>query len=69
MPVPPAHQYRVGQAVALDHGGYIRRPSRPFTVVALMPPLGDALQYRIKSADEAYERVALEHDLTRVSVE
>lgn len=35
-----------------------------FTVIALLPPLGDDFQYKMKGIDEPYERVALEHHLT-----
>jgi len=36
-----------------------------FRVVKLLPSDGDDYQYRIKSADEAFERVAKESQLDR----
>jgi hypothetical protein len=53
------HIYSVGQQVSF--GGrvvtYLKRTG-VFTITKLLPPLGAALQYRIKSAGEAHERVA-----------
>ena len=36
-----------------------------FKIVKLLPPEGDEHQYRIKSAGEAFERVAKESQLDR----
>ncbi len=60
------HLYRVGELVALDSsGGFVSPSCASFTVVAQLPALGNDLQYRIKSAGEACERMALERHLTR----
>jgi hypothetical protein len=64
------HLYHVGDAVALTpHSGHYLKTSGAYVVSALMPPLGDVLQYRIKCASEPYERVVGEHQLNRVEAE
>jgi hypothetical protein len=62
------HIYRIGQQVTFDPEGILPlRSDRPFTITAKLPPLGSVFQYRIKSIDEIYERVASEHRLTPVA--
>jgi hypothetical protein len=62
------HLYSLGQAVTLNRGaGFISKPGDLFKVRAQLPPLGDVLQYRIKSDDEPYERVVSEIQITPVS--
>ncbi len=62
-----SHLYQVGEKVKLDsRAGYFSKPDEAFTVLAQLPPLGSDLQYRIKRNDEPYQRVAAEHQLTRV---
>jgi len=61
------HKFRVGELVDYSPG----RLSRPLTargykVQRLLPPEGSDLLYRIKSIDEAFERVAKEHELVRL---
>jgi hypothetical protein len=64
------HLYHVGDAVALTpHSGHFLKGSGAYVVSALMPPLGDVLQYRVKCASEPYERVVGEHQLNRVEGE
>ena len=64
---PRVYLYEIGETVTLDiHAGYFRSGSDTFSVLAQLPPLGDDLQYRIKSVDEPYQRVVAEHQLTRV---
>lgn len=64
------HIYSVGQRVSFDVRvvTYLRWTG-VFTVTKLLPPVGAELQYRIKSEDEAYERVAREHELHAVELE
>ena len=64
------HIYSIGQQVSLDGPGrtYLKLAG-VFTVTRLLPPLGVELQYRIKSAGEAYERVASEHELQVAELE
>jgi hypothetical protein len=46
---------------------YFLESDAAFTVVAQLPALGSDFQYRIKSIGEPYERMVLEHQLTRAS--
>jgi hypothetical protein len=60
------HKFSIGEVVDYTPG----RQSRPLTargykVLRLLPPEGSDLLYRIKSVDEAFERVVKEHELAR----
>ncbi|HET9902759.1 MAG TPA: hypothetical protein VFQ27_03560 [Xanthobacteraceae bacterium] len=61
-----AHKFSVGQTVYFT-GGMTSRTSSggSYRVVRLLPHDGGDFQYRIKSATEAYERVAKESQLER----
>jgi len=64
------HLYHVGDAVTLTpHSGHYLKTSGAYVVSALMPPLGDVLQYRIKCAAEPYERVVAEHQINRLEAQ
>lgn len=58
------HQCRVGELVDYSPGG-ASRPlmARGYKVLRLLPPEGSDLLYRIKAVDEAFGRVAKEHEL------
>ena len=65
-PMLKTHKYQIGQTVCFT--------SRPighmavndiYRVVKLLPSDGEDYQYRIKSANEAFERVAKESQLDR----
>ena len=58
------HKYKIGQLVS-----YLSRDatSGVYQVTQLLPPEGEALQYRIKNANEPHERVAKEHELRSAS--
>ena len=61
-----SHKYSIGQNVRYTSGPFGRfGASGAFKVVKLLPPEGDEHQYRIKSAGEAFERVAKESQLDR----
>jgi hypothetical protein len=63
----PGHKYKVGQTVHyVSRIGY-DRASGSYEVKQLLPPEGNAFQYRIKNASEPYERVAKEHELRRTA--
>jgi len=60
------HKYSIGQNVRYTAGPFGRfGASGSFKVIKLLPPEGDEHQYRIKSAGEAFERVAKESQLDR----
>jgi hypothetical protein len=58
--------YAVGEKVTLGPASstFRSRAAGACTVTARMPPLGDALQYRVKCEGEPFERVVLEHELS-----
>jgi len=58
------HRYAAGQHISYaEHG-----PAGPWTggyaIVALLPHGADEPQYRISHADQSYDRVVREHELT-----
>jgi hypothetical protein len=64
--VVDAHKFRLGQTVyftakPLGH----MTANGAYQIVKLLPSDGDEHQYRIKSTDEAFERVAKESQLDR----
>lgn len=63
---PRTHKFHVGQAVYFT-AGTMSRPgaSGSYKIVKLLPSDGEEHQYRIKSAGEAFERVAKESQLDR----
>lgn len=64
------HIYCVGDQVKLQIPGFhVLDKHHVFTVVSRMPPLGQELQYRIKSNSEPYERVTTEDRLSRLAYE
>ena len=64
--VPRAHKYKVGEVVYYTSPSFGRAAATgSYTVVKQLPSEGDDYQYRIKSSDEAFERVAKESQLDR----
>ena len=62
-----AHKYLVGEMVYYTSPTFGRAAATgSYTVVKLLPSESDDYQYRIKSAGEAFERVAKESQLDRV---
>lgn len=59
-----AHKYKVGQSVRYN-SDVLRRigSNSSFKIVRLLPAEGDKLQYRLKSASEAHERIAKENEI------
>jgi len=61
------HKYRVGQRVRYAPGlTRFEQVSPRYTVIKLMPRVGNNLSYRIKGDDEAHERVVDEGQLQPV---
>ena len=54
------HKFKIGQLVR-----YLgrERAAGVYQVTQLLPPEGEAFQYRIKNANEPHERAAKEHEL------
>jgi hypothetical protein len=65
-----AHKFMIGQAVDFVHGA-IRSAAVGGYEIRRLVPAADSNpndpRYRIKSAQETYERVALESDLTQMA--
>jgi hypothetical protein len=61
------HRFSIGQGVTLEHSGPPNNALRGagYKIVRLLPDAGQGPQYRIKGTHEAYERIALEQNLTR----
>ena len=60
------HKFSVGQNVYFTSGPMGRAGANgSYKVIKLLPSDGDDFQYRIKSAGEAFERVAKESQLDR----
>jgi hypothetical protein len=54
------HKFKIGQLVyCLSR----EAASGVYQVTQLLPPEGDAFQYRIKNANEPHERMVKEHEL------
>jgi hypothetical protein len=64
----PAHRYGIGERLRLANGGRVlSRPQGYCTVVARMPYEGyGALQYRVRSEAEQFERIVPEADLSDI---
>jgi hypothetical protein len=61
-----AHKFSVGQTVYFTSGPMGRAGANgSYKVIKLLPSDGEDYQYRIKSAGEAFERVAKESQLDR----
>jgi hypothetical protein len=56
-------RFRLGQDVRMSLGALQRGKSISCKVVRLLPFEGARYQYRVKSTDEAFERIAEEHEL------
>lgn len=57
------HRFHMGQNVRLSLAALQRGKSISCKIVKLLPFEGVHFQYRVKSADEAFERIAEEHEL------
>ena len=60
------HKFRIGEKVSWSAASLGQARSKGVvTIVAQMPPLGNDLQYRIRSAKDSHDHVVVEADLTR----
>jgi hypothetical protein len=63
------HLFTTGQIVRLKDGFRLQSQSvATYRITAALPPRGDSLQYRIRSDDELYERVATQDSLEPVRI-
>jgi hypothetical protein len=61
----PAHKFRIGETVMLRPAVNRNVPGGIHEVTKQLPHNGREFEYRIKSASEEHERVALESELTK----
>jgi hypothetical protein len=61
----PSHKFRVGGTVMLRRAIQRNVPGGVYEVTKQLPHNGREFEYRIKSASEEHERVALESELTK----
>jgi hypothetical protein len=62
------HKFKIGQTVSYTIGPFVRASATDiYKITQLLPPHGEDQQYRIKSPNEPYERVAKERELVRVA--
>lgn len=64
--VTDSYRFQIGQNVRMSLGAIHRGKSIACKIVKLLPFEGVYFQYRVKSADEPFERIANEHDLITV---
>jgi hypothetical protein len=62
-----AYRFNVGQNVRLMQGAIHRGKSIYCEVVQIMPFDGASFQYRVRAADEQFDRIAKEHELAEVA--
>jgi hypothetical protein len=58
------HLYAVGQHVSYAESGTAGSWKGGYAIVALLPNGADEPQYQISNADQSYDRVVQEHELT-----
>ena len=58
------HRFKVGSIIFLQSERGVSRQQGRYFVEAQMPPLGTALQYRIKSESEGFRRVVVEDQIS-----
>jgi len=56
-------RFHIGQTVRMSLGAMQREKSISCEIVKLLPREGTHYQYRVKSTDEVFERIAEEHEL------
>jgi hypothetical protein len=59
------HKFKVGQLVNYSAKVGVRTSPSGYKIVRLLPTEGGQYLYRIKSADETFERVAREQELAQ----
>jgi hypothetical protein len=57
------HRFAIGQTVSMSLSTAYQGKSVAGEIVKLLPFEGSYYQYRVRSAEEAFERIANEHDL------
>jgi hypothetical protein len=61
----PMHKFHIGDSVTLKPAISRNVPGGVYEVIKRLPHNGREYEYRIKSANEEYERIAGERELTK----
>lgn len=65
----PTHLFAVGQNVRLKGSlASAALPASIYQITAMLPPTGDALQYRIRNGEERHERVTTQDSLEAIVI-
>jgi hypothetical protein len=62
------HRFNVGQNVRLLQSVLNRSKSIECEILQIMPREGIGVQYRVRGADERFERIAQEHELAEATL-
>ncbi|MEK1855414.1 MAG: hypothetical protein AAAC48_27005 [Phyllobacterium sp.] len=63
------HRFTIGQQVRMrSGGGAMMKTTAIFEILATLPPLGQSFQYRIRDAEEKYERITTEDNLEAIDI-
>ena len=65
----PTHKFHLGQTVEFNPPRGIYAPRGAYVVTAKLPERDGVFEYRVRSASEEHERMALENELSAVVVE
>lgn len=65
----PTHKFHLGQPVEFNPPRGIYAPRGVYVVTAKLPERDGVFEYRVRSASEEHERMALENELSAVVVE
>ena len=65
----PTHKFHIGQPVEFSPPRGVYAPRGPYVVTAKLPGLDGVFEYRIRGIGEVHERLALENELSAVTVE
>ena len=60
----PTYKFQIGQTVFLLHSPIWGMPGGAYTVTKKLPERNGEREYRVKSANEPYERVVRESELS-----
>jgi hypothetical protein len=61
----PSRKFKIGEIVTMTPAASRNVPGGVYQVIKQLPETGGEPEYRIRSANEPYERVARESELTK----
>jgi hypothetical protein len=63
----PTHKFQIGASVFVNPSVGLNIPGGAYIVTAKLPERDGELEYRVRSADEPYERVMRENQMQKIS--